>query len=94
MPGGGLDKIVTVLAAADAVAHFGFFWLFAVRVISGDGLGRVTAVLWAALALVGMLSGILGRLALKYGGGGGKRAAMWAIAVSTALAGLLLFVAA
>lgn len=87
--------MVGVLGAADAVAHFALFWMFVWRVISGSATEKLFAVVWAVLAFAGLLLGVVGRALVKYGRiGKAKRWGIWAIGASTALAGLLLVVAA
>jgi len=90
----GLDRVITLLGTADAVAHVAFFWIFAWKIVSSGALGRAAAIVWTVLALVGLASAIAGRLILKYGGRTpARRFGVWAIGASTALAGVLLVVA-
>ncbi len=87
--------MVGVLGAADAVAHFALFWFFVWRVVSGSAFDKVLAVLWAALAFGGLVLGVVGRALIKYGHiGKAKRWGTYAVGGSTALAGVLLVVAA
>ena len=55
----GLDRVIGLLGAADAVAHFAFFWIFLMRIISGGAFGRVLAVAWVMLAGLGLLGHVL-----------------------------------
>jgi hypothetical protein len=90
----GLDRVITVLGAADAIAHLAFFWIFAWRAISSDMLGRVASIVWAVLAALGLAGAIIGRLVVKYGGRTpARRVGVLLIGASTALAGFLLVVA-
>lgn len=92
--GGAVNKAAQALAAAGAVAHLAFFSLFAWRVVSGSGMGRYAHVLFAALAAVGLASEFLGWSLLKFGGKTRiRKLGLWSIALSTALAAVLLVVA-
>jgi len=91
----GLNRVLAVLGAADAVAHLAFFWIFLWKVISGGAFARVTAIVWTVLAGLGLLAAVVGRLLVKHGGRTpARRIGVWAIAASTALAGVLLVIAA
>ncbi len=91
----GLVRVIGVLGAADAVAHVAFFWIFLWRIISGGSLARLTAVVWTVLAGLGLLAAVVGRLLVKHGGRTpARRFGVWAIGASTALAGVLLVIAA
>ena len=92
--GGALNRAAGALAAAGGVAHLAFLSLFAWRVVSGSGLGRYAHVLFAALAAVGLASEVLGWSLVKFGGKTKvRRLGLWSIALSTALAAVLLVVA-
>lgn len=89
----GLDRVIAVLGTADAVAHLAFFWIFVWRVFSSGPMGRVFAIAWTVLAALGLASAIIGRFIIKYGGPT-RKIGVWAVGASTALAGLLLVIAA
>ncbi len=93
-PSGALDKAAKALATAGGIAHIAFFSLFAFRVVSGGGVGRFAHVLFATLALIGLGSEFLGWSLIKFGGKTKiRRLGLWAIALSTGLAAVLLVVA-
>ncbi len=90
----GLDRVIAVLGTADAVAHVAFFWIFVWRLFSSGAFGRVMAIVWTVLAVLGLTSAVVGRLIIKYAGRTpARRFGVWAIGASTALAGLLLVAA-
>lgn len=90
----GLDRVIAVLGTADAVAHVAFFWIFVWRLFAAGPLGRVMAIVWTVLAVLGLVSAVVGRLVIKYAGRTpARRFGVWAIGASTALAGLLLVAA-
>jgi hypothetical protein len=92
--GGGLDRAVTALAAAGGVAHLVFLSLFGWRMLSGGGFLRYVNLIFAALAAVGFGLNFVGYSIVKYGGRTrARKIGIWAIALSTALAGVLLFAA-
>ena len=92
------DKISTIaktLAAACAIAHVSFFTLFAWRVIGRAGMGSIAWALLALFALLGLGCNAVGYYLIKNGGKTPARKwGIWAIATSTALAGILLAIAA
>ncbi len=93
-PSGALDKAAKALATAGGVAHIAFFTVFAFRVVSGGGFGRFAHILYAGLALIGLGSEFLGWSLIKFGGRTRvRRLGMWAIALSTGLAAVLLVIA-
>jgi hypothetical protein len=98
MPGTRNDKVSAIaktLAAACAVAHVSFFTLFAWRIIGRGGLGSVAWALLALGALLGLACNAVGYYLIKQGGGTPARKwGYWAIAMSTAMAGALLAIAA
>ena len=91
---GPVDKAAKALATAGGIAHVAFFSLFAWRVISHGGMGRLAHVLFAMLALLGLGFEFVGWSLMKYGGKTKiRKLGLWAIALSTALAAVLLVVA-
>ena len=92
-PGGPLQNAARVLATADGVAHAAFFSLFAYRTVAGSGLRLVQGVC-ALLAGLGFVAGVVGSMLVKHGGRTRVRTfGLYAIALSTALAGVLLVMA-
>lgn len=93
-PGGGaLQRAARVLATADSVAHAAFFSMFVWRTIAGSGL-RVVQGVCALLAGIGFAAGVVGSMLVKHGGRTKVRTlGLYGIALSTALAGVLLVVA-
>ena len=90
----GIDKAVGTLVAATSVAHVVFVSIFVWRIFMGSGASRLMAVIWAFLALGGLVLGIAGRTLLKYGGKtAANRWGVYCVGASTALAGLLLVAA-
>jgi len=86
-------RAAQALAAADGVAHLAFFSVFGWRTVVGSGW-RLVQTGFAVLALAGMACSVIGWTLVKHGGKTRARAwGLWAIAASTALAGLLLVVA-
>jgi hypothetical protein len=92
--GGALKKAATALATANGVAHVAFLALFGWRVLASGPIGKITAVVFAVLAAVGLAADVVGFALVKHGGRTkiGKMG-LWAVALSTALAALLLFAA-
>jgi hypothetical protein len=88
---GGLQKAAKALATADGVAHVAFFWMFAYRILFSGGLGRYSAMILALVAVVGFVADVVGWMLVKHGGRtpAGKLG-LWSIALSTALAAVLL----
>lgn len=87
----GLDKALTALAAAGGVAHLAFLSLFAVRTFSGSGFGRVANLVFAGLACLGFASNFVGWSLVRHGGRwGARKLGIWAVALSTFLAAILL----
>ncbi len=94
MAQGGLDKAVGALAAAGGIAHAAFFMMFAWRTHAHEGWTAWLNVLWAGLAAVGFGSNFAGWALIKHGGRGKtKKLGVWGVALSMALAALLLVVA-
>jgi hypothetical protein len=92
---GKVDIAAKALATACGVAHATFFGIFAYRVIGRSGLGVALWVVLAACALVGLATNFVGYYLIKHGGrSAARRWGYWAIALSSALAGGLLAVAA
>lgn len=87
----GLAKAAKALATADGIAHVAFFWMFAWRIVTAGVLGRPVAIVLALLAVVGLVTDVIGWMLVKHGGRtpAGK-VGLWSIAASTALAALLL----
>lgn len=89
----GIDKVIGVLVAACSISHLALLSIFVWRVLTGDGSSRVFAILWAFLALAGLLLGLAGRMLLRYAGRTPARKwGVYCVGASTALAGLLLIV--
>jgi len=86
-----LKRAAKALATADGVAHFAFFWMFAWRVLTAGPVGKTFALVFAVLALLGLVADVVGWMLVKHGGRtpAGK-VGLWSIALSTALAAVLL----
>ncbi|MEO6419058.1 MAG: hypothetical protein ABIP39_06610 [Polyangiaceae bacterium] len=92
-PSGAVQRAAQALAAADGVAHIAFFSMFAWRVISGSGF-RIVQAGFAALAVLGLASGVVGWSLVRHGGKSKARTlGLYAICASTGLAAILLMVA-
>ena len=92
--GGAIDKAAKALATAGGVAHVAFFTLFAFRVFTSGPIGKVMNIVFAVVALVGLGAEFVGWSLLKFGGKTrARKLGMWAIALSTALAAVLLVAA-
>jgi hypothetical protein len=90
-----VSAIAKTLAAACAIAHVSFFTLFAWRVIGRAGMGSFAWAMLALASLVGLGCNAVGYYLIKNGGKTPARKwGYWAIASSTALAGVLLAIAA
>src|SRR5512140_3151397 len=89
----GLKRAAKALATADGVAHFAFFWMFAWRIVSAGPIGKPLAIVFALLAALGLVADVVGWMLVKHGGRtpAGKLG-LWAIALSTGLAAVLLLV--
>ena len=88
---GALDKAAKALATAGGVAHVAFFSLFAFRVVTSSALGKVTNLVFAGLALLGLAAEFVGYSLIRYGGKTRvRRYGFYALALSTALAAVLL----
>jgi hypothetical protein len=91
---GGLQKAAAALAAANGVAHVVFLSLFGWRMLTSGPIGKVMAIVCAVLAFVGLVSDGVGWALVKHGGKTRVRTlGLWAVALSTALAAVLLFLA-
>ena len=91
---GKVDIAAKALATACGVAHATFFGIFAWRVIGRSGFGVVAWIALAVLALVGLGCNFVGYYLIKHGGRSPARLwGYWAIALSSALAGVLLAIA-
>lgn len=90
-----IRRAAKALATADGVAHVAFFWIFVWRAIASGPIGKTFAIAWTLLAVVGLVADVLGWMLVKHGGRtpAGK-VGLWLIALSTAIAALLLFAAA
>jgi hypothetical protein len=87
----GLAKAAKALATADGVAHVAFFWMFAWRIVTAGVLGRPVAIVLALVAVVGLVTDVIGWMLVKHGGRTpAGTVGLWSIAASTALAALLL----
>ena len=92
---GKVDIAAKALATACGVAHATFFGIFAYRVIGRSGLGVFAWIILAVVALLGLGMNFVGYYLIKNGGRSpARRWGYWAIALSSALAGGLLAVAA
>ncbi|WP_394850471.1 hypothetical protein LZC95_23815 [Pendulispora brunnea] len=92
-PGGGLQRAARVLATADGVAHAALFALFMWRTVAGSGF-RAVQGLFALLAGLGFVLGVVGSMLIRYGGRTKIRSlGLYCVAASTALAGGLLVMA-
>src|SRR3954454_2943025 len=88
------DKVSTIaktLAAACAVAHVSFFTLFAWRIIGRGGMGSIAWALLALGAALGFGCNAAGYFLISKGA---RKYGLWAIAASTAIAGVLFAIAA
>jgi hypothetical protein len=91
---GKVDIAAKALATACGVAHATFFGIFAWRVIGRDGIGTFAWMALAATALLGLGVNFIGYYLIKNGGRSpARRWGYWAIAASSALAGVLLGIA-
>jgi hypothetical protein len=88
----GVDKAATALAAAGGVAHAAFFVMFAWRTHAGESWTSWFNLLWAGLAGVGFLSNFFGWGMVKRNKS--RKLGLYGIALSTAIAAVLLFVSA
>jgi hypothetical protein len=92
--GGTVKKAATALAAANGVAHGAFLALFGWRVLASGPIGKIAAIVFALLALVGLASDAVGWALVRHGGRTKVgRMGLWGVALSTALAAVLLFAA-
>lgn len=86
-------KAEAALATAAGIAHGVYIVLFAGRVITG-GMMRWLAVMCALVAAVGLAASFVGGLLLRYAGRTpARKVGVWCVALSTALAALLLLFA-
>ena len=91
MAGSPLDKAAKALATAGGVAHVAFFSLFAFRVVTSSPLSKLANLVFAGLALLGLGAEFVGYSLIRYGGRTRiRRYGLYAIALSTALAAVLL----
>jgi fructose-1-phosphate kinase PfkB-like protein len=91
---GSLQKAATALAAANGVAHAAFLALFGWRVMFSGPLGKITGVVLAVLAAVGLAADAVGWALVKSGGRTRiGRYGLMGVALSTLLAAVLLFAA-
>ncbi len=92
--GGTLQKAATALAAANGVAHSAFLALFGWRLLASGPIGKVAAILFAVLAAIGLASDAVGWALVRHGGRTKVgRMGLWGVALSTAIAAVLLFAA-
>jgi hypothetical protein len=88
---GAIEKAAKALATAGGIAHVAFFSLFAFRVVSSGAAGKVMNLVFAFLAVIGLVSEFVGYSLIRYGGKTPVRKyGFYAIALSTALAAVLL----
>jgi hypothetical protein len=92
---GAIDKAARALGAAMAVAHLAFLSMFGWRLVAGaNPFGKVVSVVCVVLAILGLAAQFVGWSLLKFGGRTpARRLGLMAIALSTTLAGVLLFAA-
>jgi hypothetical protein len=91
---GTLKKAATALAAANGVAHAAFLALFGWRFMVSGPVGKITGMVFAILAILGLASDAVGWAMVKHGGKTKiGRMGLWGVALSTALAAVLLFAA-
>lgn len=90
----GLQRAAKALATADGIAHLAFFGMFAWRILTSGPIGKSLAIVFALLAALGLVADVVGWMLVTHGGRtpAGK-VGLWAIALSTALASVLLVVA-
>ncbi len=92
--GGALQKAAGALAAANGVAHSAFLALFGWRLLVSGPIGKVTAIVMAVLAVVGLASDAVGWALVRHGGRTRVRTfGLWAVSLSTLIAAVLLFAA-
>jgi hypothetical protein len=90
----GLEKAARALATADGIAHVVYVGLFTWRIFSGSLVGKLLSVAFVLLAMLGLGLGIVGSMLVKHGGPTRARTlGLYAVALSTGLAGFLLLVA-
>jgi hypothetical protein len=88
---GAIEKAAKALATAGGIAHVAFFSLFAFRVVTSGVMGKAANVLFAVLALIGLGAEFVGYSLIRYGGKTkARKLGFYAIALSTALAAVLL----
>ena len=86
-----IEKAAKALATAGGIAHVAFFSLFAFRVVTSSPLGKMANIVFAVLALLGLAAEFVGYSLIRYGGKTPARKwGYYAIALSTALAAVLL----
>ena len=91
---GPIDKAASALAAANGIAHVVFLSLFGWRFLTSGPIGKALSLAWAVCAGLGLVSSAVGWALVRHGGRTKVRTiGLWAVAASTALAALLLFVA-
>lgn len=92
-PGGALILAARALGGASTAAHFAFLSIFAWRLVIGRGW-RVISLVFALMAVSGLVMGFMGNALLKHGGRTKARTiGMWLVGASTTLASLLLLLA-
>ena len=90
-----LDRAVSTLAAAGAVAHGALFMLFAWRVVTAGMFGRFGHMALAAGAVLGFVSNLVGWSLVRHGGRfKAKKYGAYGFAASSAIAAVLLCFAA
>jgi hypothetical protein len=86
----GLSKVVSSLAGAGAIAHVAFLTTFGYRFLAGDGI-RVWNGFLTLLAAVGFAANLVGwAMAKDAGPAKSRRVGVYALGLSTVLAGVLL----
>lgn len=88
---GAIEKAAKALATAGGIAHVAFFSLFAFRVVTASPMGKVANIVFATLAIIGLGTEFVGYSLIRYGGRtAARKYGYYAIALSTALAAVLL----
>src|SRR5579859_2467447 len=68
LAGGALQKAAAALATANGIAHVAFLALFGWRVLVSGPIGKMAAIVFLALAVVGLLADAVGWALVRHGG--------------------------